>query len=333
MRYEHLSLEEREVLSQLAMCGVPQLVIARDLGRDKGTISRELRRNRESEEYESHRAQARAEGRRRSAKRPWRLRHEPLAEYVREKLCLSWSPEQIAGRLPLDFPGDERMRISHETVYCWVWADKRRGGDMYLKLRQSRRKRRKRRSGRELRGRIPGRVGIEERPAVVETRERLGDWESDTMAGAAQRGYLATHVERRSRYLVAARLPNRTSATFNRRTLRAFRAEPGLPLKTITADNGKEFAEFKELEARLGVKVYFANPYRSWERGLNENTNGLLRQFFPKTMDLRKVSDQDLDKALRLLNNRPRKRLAYRTPAEVLRSPPRCTSDLNPPCF
>jgi IS30 family transposase len=318
MSYEQLSLEEREVLARLNMAGVSQSRMALELDRDKSTISRELRRNRQAGEYLAPRAQDQAERRRCAAKAPWKLQYEPLASHVREKLSLAWSPEQIAGRLWLDFPTDQRMQISHETIYGWVWADKQQGGNLWLSLRQSRRKHRKRRSGRELRGHLPGRVGIEERPAVVETRERFGDWESDTVGGAGQRGYLATHVERKSRYLVAAKLPNKTAPTFTRRTIRAFRVEPGLPLETMTADNGKEFADFKKMETALGITVYFARPYHSWERGLNENTNGLLRQFFPKSLDLRKVSDQDLDKVLRLINNRPRKRLGYRTPVEVL---------------
>jgi IS30 family transposase len=318
MSYQHLSMEEREVLARLKLAAESQSKIAKELGRSRSTIWRELRRNRHGDEYLAYRAQVQAQRRRKKAKAPWKLSYEPLKRYVQEKLVQAWSPEQIAGRLLVDFPSDERMRISHESIYGWVWADQRQGGDIHQWLRQSRRKRRKRRSGKELRGRIPGRVGIENRPAVVETRERFGDWESDTIVGAGQRGSLATHVERKSGYLVAARLPNKKAPTFTRQTVQAFRAEPGLPLETMTADNGKEFADFKKLETELGLSVYFARPYHSWERGLNENTNGLLRQFFPKTRDLSKVSKRELDKVLGLINNRPRKRLGYHAPTEVV---------------
>lgn len=319
MSYQHLSIEEREELARLSLLGVPQSEIARGLDRDRSTIWRELRRNGQEGEYQAYRAQVQARRRRKKAKAPWKLEYEPLKRYVKAKLLLAWSPEQIAGRLRVDFPRDDLMRISHETIYGWVWADKREGGDLYLHLRQSRRKRRKRRSGRELRGSIPGRVGIEKRPGIVEQRKRFGDWESDTIVGSRQRGAVATHVERKSGYVVGAKLPDKKAPSLTRRTVRAFRAEPALPLKTMTADNGKEFADFKSLEDELGVSFFFARPYHSWERGTNENTNGLLRQFLPKSMDLRKLSKRDLDKVFRLVNNRPRKRHGYRSPVEVLR--------------
>ena len=319
MSYQHLSIEEREELARLSLLGVPQSEIARGLDRDRSTIWRELRRNGQEGEYQAYRAQVQARRRRKKAKAPWKLEYEPLKRYVKAKLLLAWSPEQIAGRLRVDFPRDERMRISHETIYGWVWADKREGGDLWLHLRQSRRKNRKRRSGRELRGSMPGRVGIEARPAVVEKRKRFGDWESDTVVGSNQRGALGTHVERKSGYLLAVKLPDKKAPTFTRRTVRAFRSDPELPRETMTVDNGKEFADFKNLEVELGVSVYFARPYHSWERGLSENTNGLIRQFIPKTADLRKLSKRDLDKVTDLINNRPRKRHGYRSPVEVLR--------------
>lgn len=318
MNYGHLSLEEREVLVRLSVLGASHSKMARELGRSRSTICRELERNRQGEEYVAHRAEVLARQRRKQAKRSWKLSYESLKSYVQEKLALAWSPEQIAGRLPVDFPADERMRISHETIYGWIWADKRQGGELYRHLRQSRRKYRKHRTGREMRGITPGRVGIENRPAVVESRARFGDWESDTMLGARDCGVLATHVERKSGYLVAAKLPNKKAPTFTRRSVRAFQADSGLPLETMTVDNGKEFADFKKLEARLGVSVYFARPYHSWERGVVENTNGLIRQFLPKGMNFKHLSQSDLDRILNLINNRPRKRLGYRSPLEVL---------------
>lgn len=320
MRYEHLSLEEREDISRMRFEGALRSEIALEVGRDKSTVSRELRRNGGAgREYQPHRAHAAAARRRREAKRPVRMAHAPLAAYARRKLEASWSPEQIAGRLLIDFPPDAKMRVSHETIYRWIRQDKQEGGTLYTRLRQGHRKRRKRYGSKEMRGSIPGRVGIEHRPEVVGERGRFGDWESDTMEGALHRGHIATHVERKSRFLVAAKLADKRAATYARRTVRAFRRVPDTPMETMTVDNGKEFAAFKKLEKRLGVAVYFARPYHAWERGLNENTNGLLRQFFPKGMDLRGVSQKTLDGVVDRINNRPRKGLDYRTPVEVLR--------------
>jgi len=164
-----------------------------------------------------------------------------------------------------------------------------------------------------------GRVGIEHRPAEVDRKDRLGDWESDTVAGSGSRACLATHVERVSKYTVLAWLPDATAGRFNAGTLRAFARHGALPCETMTTDNGKEFPRFCELERKLGLDVYFARPYHAWERGLNENTNGLLRQFFPKGLDLRLVTYPYVRHVEELLNNRPRKSLGYRTPNDVLR--------------
>jgi IS30 family transposase len=172
--------------------------------------------------------------------------------------------------------------------------------------------------GNDFRGLIKGRVGIEHRPAIVDRRRRFGDWESDILEGAKHRGYLATHVERKSRYLIARKLANKQSVTFAHATIEAFRRIPQKWRKTMTADNGKEFAKFKDIEKRLGFNVYFARPYAAWERGANENTNGLLRQFFPKGSDFSTVTALVVAKSVRILNNRPRKCLGYRTPREVL---------------
>ena len=317
MGYRHLNIFEREVILKMKFSGNSQAGIAGKLGRSKSAISRELRRNSGPPGYEAHLAQKKYEKRRRRSKHPVRMEYAPLAEYAREGLEKTWSPEQIAGRIKIDCPGDGKMRAAHSTIYRWIQRDKLRGGELHLCLRQRFKKRRKRYGSRDLRGQIKNRVSIEKRPAIVEERSRLGDWESDTIEGKGKKGYIATHVERKSRYLVAAKLPNKKAETFNRKTVRAFRGVPKKFLKTITADNGKEFAWHEKLAAKLEMEIYFAHPYHSWERGLNENTNGLLREFFPKGMDLRKVSEKDVDRAAGVLNNRPRKCLGYRAPAEV----------------
>jgi IS30 family transposase len=300
--------------------------IAESIGRHKGTVSRELRRNGKRDpdgtlHYEGYQGHVDSEWRRKEAPRKSRMDHAPLAEYVKAKLDMQWSPQQISERLKLDHPEDRLMRVSHECIYQWIKRDKASGGIYYKHLRQSCRKRRKRYGSSSNVGKIEGRIGIEHRPPEVELKERVGDWESDSIVGTHTRGpKLATHVERRTRFLVAAKLPDGTADTFNRKTIGAFKHLPSKLLQTMTTDNGREFAKFKDIEKGLGVNVYFANPYHSWERGLNENTNGLLRQYFPKQTDFANVSPGAIAAAVRSLNNRPRKCLAYRTPAEELAS-------------
>lgn len=318
MPWTHLTLEQREVLAQMSCRGEHPEDIAAALGCHRGTVYREVRRNRTGGDYFPARAQAAADGRRRFSKSAWKMECAPLAEYVRDKLQQYWSPQQIDGRLKVDYPDRPDMRISHQGIYDWIAAQKDGGGPWRHCLRQGHRKRRKRYGTAEKRGRIVGRVGIEERPPEVAARSRPGDWESDTLVGSGSTACLASHVERLSRYTVLAKLPDGKAASLNRGTLRAFARHGDLPLRTATADNGKEFAGHAELTDALGWAVYFARPYHAWERGLNENTNGLVRQFFPKGLDLAGVSDSQVRRVENLLNTRPRKCLEYRTPLEVL---------------
>jgi IS30 family transposase len=318
MPWQHLTLSGREVLAQMTCKGEHPQDMAARVGCHRSTIYREWRRNGRDGDYFAAHAQAAADARRRASKTPWKMNHPPLAAYVQEKLALCWSPEQIAGRLEVDFPDESGMRISHQGIYAWIAAQKAQGGTWHTYLRQARRKRRKRYGSRENRGRIVGRVGIEQRPPEVAGKAVVGHWESDTIAGAGSAACLASHVERLSQYTVLAKLPDAKAASLNTGTLRAFGRHGDLPLLTTTADNGKEFAAHAELTAKLGLDVYFARPYHAWERGLNENTNGLIRQFFPKGLDLAGVTDGQVRRVERLLNTRPRKTLAYRTPVEML---------------
>jgi IS30 family transposase len=292
--------------------------VAERIGCHRSTIYRELLRNAEEGEYFPARGQVLAERRRRGSKVPWKMDHPPLAKYVQDKLGEYWSPEQISGRLEVDYPADPAMRISHQAIYEWIAARKAEGGSWHTYLRQGRRKRRKRYGTRENRGRIVGRVGIEQRPAEVAAKTVAGHWESDTIAGSGSPACLASHVERVSQYTVLAKLPDGKAASLNGGTVRAFERHGDLPLLTTTTDNGKEFAAHQLLTAELGLDVYFATPYHAWERGLNENTNGLVRQFFPKGLDLAGVTDRQVRRVELLLNTRPRKTLGYRTPHEVL---------------
>jgi len=319
MHGRHLTLEERELLALSLARGDTAAQVAEELGCHVSTVRREIGRNQVEGVYLPARAQALADGRRRRSKRPWKLEDPERVAFVKEGLRQFWSPQQIAGRWRKEHPRVRRHWFSHQCVYDWIWRQKDEGRHWHRHLRRAYKKRRKRQESPEKRGRIAGRVGIEERPQIVERRSRLGDWESDRLEGAFSAAGLASHVERKSRYTVLAPLADGKATTFNAATMEAFARHGRLPLRTTTADNGKEFAGHAGLSAALGLDVYFARPYHAWERGTNENTNGLVRQFFPKGLDLRRVTPRQVEHVERLLNNRPRKCLGYRTPCEVLR--------------
>lgn len=337
MPYQQLSLHERELIDALDMRGHRQAAIARYLGRSPGTVSRELARYRPPRApsgtggitcylpAEAHRQAQR----RRAAANAMRAKltddsADVLADYVRGGLAAFWSPQQIAARLEVDHPHDPAMRISPEAIYQWVYRQARRGEPWHQQLRggHPRRKPRLPRRGPQ-EPRFRDARSIDDRPAEADTRQRKGHWESDTVAGTKRsRAVLATHVERKSRFVLIRKLPDATSASFNRHSIAAFASIPDAYRRTLTADNGGEFARFDRLEKKLKLKVYFAHPYKAWQRGANENTNGLIRQFFPKGTDLSKVRPTEVARVQDLLNNRPRKCLNYRTPAEVFQPPP-----------
>lgn len=321
MSYTHLTEKDRYVISHLKCAKFSLREIARRLGRHHTSISREIKRNGPTYSpdavYWYYFTQPVAEKRRHKARNHYRQKHQPLVEYVEDKLRLDWPPEAIAACIRIDYPDDERMRISHETIYRWIYMDASQDGDLHRHLRRQhpRRRRQKRYgSGRRF---IPGRVSIDERPAIVATRERFGDWEGDTLEGAKGKGALATHIERRSRYLIAAKLPDKKAATMNNQSISAFQKLPRRLRQTLTVDNGKEFSQFKELETKTGMKVYFADPYAAWQRGTNENTNGLLRFYFPKGTDFLAITEEDLKRTIDKINHRPRKCLNYQTPHDV----------------
>lgn len=319
MSYGHLNLQERYVIYHLRLCGLSIREIARRLRRSPCTITRELRRNtgRFQRIYWHESAHAFARQRRSQAPRPSKKSHLALYKLVTQRLKAGWSPELICGRLRRAYPKTSSMQLSAETLYRWVYEDARAGGELYQRLVRLHKRRRRQRKRLSRRGLIPDRVGIAHRPAGVDTRGRYGDWESDTLEGAKGRGAVATHVERKSRYLVAAKLKDQRAKTYAERTHSAFRKIPRRRRKTMTVDNGKEFAEFKTMERQLGVRIYFADPYAAWQRGTNENTNGLLRRYFPKGTDFSEHTPQAIARVVQKLNNRPRKCLDYRTPREV----------------
>lgn len=320
MSYVQLTSEERYVIYHLRLFKLSLREIARRLGRHHTTISREIKRNGPiitTWVYWHEGAHQQALERRRKPRHHRRLAHSPLAQAVEQGLRAEWSPDVIAARLKMDYQDDARMRISIETIYRWVYRNAANGGTLYSCLRRCHKTRRRQRRYGSGRGLIPDRVGIEHRPALVDTRQRFGDWEGDTVEGSKGSGLITTHVERKSKYLIAARLASKQANETARAVIGAFRQIPRKLRHTLTLDNGKEFARFKKIEQRTGLAIYFANPYSAWQRGTNENTNGLLRRYFPKGSDFRDITDEALATVVKKLNHRPRKCLGYRTPHEV----------------
>jgi transposase, IS30 family len=245
-----------------------------------------------------------------------RRAHAPLVRYVEQSMRAERSPDVIAARLKMEY-ADIKMRVSIETIYRWVYRDAHQGGQLFKFLCRSHKKRRKQRRYGTGRGLIPGRISIDARPDLVNARQRFGDWEGDTVEGAKGSGHITTHVERKSRYLIAAKLANKTAIVTAAAITAAFRPIPGTLRHTLTLDNGKEFTRFRDIEKGTGLAVYFADPYSAWQRETNENTNGLLRRYFPKGSDFRNVTPEILAAAVKILNHRPRKCLGYQTPHEV----------------
>jgi IS30 family transposase len=235
---------------------------------------------------------------------------------VEDLLTEGWSPEQISGRLRRE----GSLRISYETIYKYIWSEKHAGGSLHLCLRQRTKKHRKRYATKERRGRLAGKRHISERPTAVEKRRTIGHWEIDTVHGSG-RDSVATLVERVSGYTLIGKLLNVTAGALNDRVLKLLRRPKRklhLVFKTFTADNGTEFHSHLEIERKTGVRFYFASPYHSWERGTNENTNGLIRQYLPKRMSMASLTQSECNEIARRLNDRPRKRLGYATPTEIL---------------
>jgi IS30 family transposase len=312
----HLTLEEREVIAHMHRAGKLQTQIADRLGRSKGTISRELRRNRSRNGYWAVAAQRKAE--RRRSERPWvaKMERPEVRRYVQQRLRWRWSPDEIAGRSQSDFPRQRRRHVSHQTIYTWIRRQQAGGKHWQRYLRRLGRKR----VNSENRGHIRASLSIDGRPAVVDRRSRYGDWEGDTIVGANHRGGAVTLVDRKSGYLLLGRVRDLRAPTVCQAAARKYQAIPAALRKTLTLDNGKEFAKHEQLALEAALKIYFAKPYSAWQRGTNENTNGLIRQFFPKGTDLARIPEHRFTKVQQLLNDRPRKRLGYRTPNEILAS-------------
>lgn len=313
MMYRQITAAERYTIGLLRRDGATPAAIARMLGRHRSSIGREVRRNatRADGSYRAQLADWYACGRRSHSRRNSQF---TLADWARVESCVraDWSPEQIAGRLRLE----RILEISHETIYRYLWADKRAGGNLYRHLRGARKQKRKRYGAYDSRGRLAGKRPITARPAGATMRSRFGHWEGDTMLGAGQAdACVLTLVERKSGFVAVGKLARRTGAIVNHRARQLIQRQPRL-VRTLTVDNGTEFHSYAALERRIPTRFYFATPHHAWERGTNENTNGLLRQYLPKGASMADLTQHDCNRLAAKLNQRPRKRLGYRTPEE-----------------
>ena len=326
-KYQQLSLSERYTIASLGESRKSIAETARAIRRPASTVLRERRRNSCTSDgcYRAEVAQSYATARRKRERRGFRHTEEQWAE-VRARLKEKWSPEQIAGRLRLE----GQFSMSHETIYQRIWLDKKRGGELFKHLRCSPKQRRKRHNTRDSRGILPGKRHISERPPEVERRQSFGHWEGDTLVGRDLHHCALTMVERKTGLGIINKMESRKAISVTKAATATISCREQ-EFKTITFDNGTEFHGYKELERRFPLRCYFATPYHSWERGSNENFNGLVRQYLPKGVSMRDVTQAQCDAIALKLNTRPRKRFGYRTPLEVYQQElsDRCTSSLN----
>jgi IS30 family transposase len=307
MRYTQLAQEQRYQIYALLKIGHNQTEISEVIGSHKSTISRELRRNCGLRGYRPKQAHFKALSRHNHG--PARIFRETW-EMIAAKLRLDWSPEQISGWLRRN----QAVRVSHEWIYQYILADKLTGGDLYRHLR-CQKKRRKRYGSYDRRGKLPNRVSIEERPDIVEQRQRIGDWEVDTIIGKGHHQAIVTLTERKSRFALLRKVERRTADQVRNALIDLLQPFSDR-LYTITADNGKEFAEHEKVTQELKADFFFAHPYTAWERGTNENMNGLVRQYIPKNRNFASVNETEVELVMNRLNNRPRKCLDFMSPFE-----------------
>jgi IS30 family transposase len=311
MKYTHLTQDERYQIAILSKAGHDRSDIARVMNRHKSSIGREMKRNRGERGYRPKQAHEFSQARMRACENGSRVEAETWA-LVDVKLGETWSPEQIAGYLK----ANGKPTVSHESIYLRIYADKRSGGSLHNALRCQKSRRKRYGGGCERRGTIPNQLSIDKRPTLVSQRERFGDWEGDLVIGAGQHQALVTRNERTSRYSLIAHVPFKTAQAASDAMislLTPFAADA----HTLTTNNGTEFTQHERIAKELDADFYFAHPYASWERGANENMNGLIRQFFPKKMSFDDITEQDIAFVTHRLNHRPRKCLGFKTPHEV----------------
>lgn len=310
MSYSQLTYGDRIRIGILVQQGKGPTQIAKEVAKHRSSIYRELSRNQSPGGYFPETANIHAVNRKVEAAAIPRI-DEDRKKWVTEKLLLQWSPEQISNRMHLEL-GEG---VSHEWIYKMIYADRKNGGVLHFNLRWGRKTRKKRGGGRDKRGQIPNRVSIEKRPEVINERGRIGDFEGDLIIGAHHKGMLLTLVDRASRYTLIEKLITKNAEATAKATVASLESLRGNK-HSITYDNGKEFSAHEQVSKEAGVSIFFAHPYSSFERGTNENTNGLIRQYFPKKYDLRKTSSEDVKKVQNLLNHRPREILGFKTPHE-----------------
>jgi IS30 family transposase len=333
-------IDDRIEIQKLYEQGTSKAQIARRIGVHRATIGRELHRGAWQPEHDhanlrpylrnrldtrrpherlylGGQAQLQADTRAARSHQPYRMRQDRLVDWVLSALRRGWTPEEISGRLPIEFPGDESMRVGVETLYAWIYAPHRRDRQLWQYLPRGHRKRR-RRLGRKVHSeRIKWRTSIHDRPGEVEDRIQFGHWESDSVLGVRGTGALHTTVERRSRFLHATKLPGPTAQTTVDAQIGFYRVLPAHAVASVTVDNGSEFAFHYQLADTLGIPTYFADPYSAWQRGTNEHFNGRIRKYLPKGTSFENLTQVELDEFITEINNRPRKILDWATPAEV----------------
>jgi len=311
--YKQLTYEQRCQIYALSKTGMSQNKIAKQLKVSQSTISREFSRNTGKRGYRFKQAQTSTVTRRLAACKAIKMTTALIA-LIESKLTARWSPEQVSGWLR----EDQSIDISYETIYQHIWSDKKSGGYLFQYLRRRGKAYQSRSKDKQAgRGFIKSRISIDERPDVVDDKSRVGDWEIDLVIGKGHSGALVTIVERKTSFTVSTQIDDKSAKTVTAATIALLAPFKGAVL-TITADNGKEFAYHEQMTESLKCDVYFADPYCSWQRGLNENTNGLLRQYWPKSTDFKKVSQSAVWDVIVNLNDRPRKKLNYKTPAKLM---------------
>jgi len=320
MSYKHISSSQRNELSALFRAGLKQNKIAKLLGKSPSAISQELKRNPAATKmgYDAGVAKANTKQRRIIANQRFRKIENNvwLRNYIVKKTKKYWSPEQISGRLEKKWPEDRNRQIGKDSIYKFLYAE-RKDLVKYLRCQKGKYRRRYGTRIREKQREALKKRRIDQRPEIVEKRGRIGDWEGDTIVGKERTKQILTHVERKSGLLLGNKLEFSTAEETKNKTIERFDKIPKNKKYTSTYDNGTTFSEHEMTEKKTGIEIYFAWPYHSWERGANENANGLLRQFFPKKSSFAMITQEAIDEACRLINNRPRKRLGYLTPNEV----------------
>ncbi|WBL19631.1 IS30 family transposase [Citricoccus sp. NR2] len=338
--YRHLSLDDRIQIEILSERGVSRAEIARRIGVHRSTITRELSRGSWQPEHDhanlrpylrnkldtrtphqrlylAGQAHLQSQARAARSHQPYRMEHDPLVHWVISHLRRGWTPEEIAGRLGAQFPDDPRMRASPETLYAWIYSPNQAHRELWQYLERGQKKRRRIKGRNVQTERIKHRVSIHDRPVEIESREEFGHWESDSVLGARGTGALHTSVERTSRYYVAIKIPQVAAAPTLHAQLDYYQGLPAHAVKSITVDNGSEFAHHHQLADTIGVPTYFCDPYSAFQRGSNEHFNRRIRRYLPKGTSFTDLTQEELDEYVWEINNRPRKILDWATPAEI----------------